>query len=532
MITDGTGLHVGVGGDLVLNFVKNKRKITEPSGNEFNPGNWVFLRFPNSRDKETLEGKRTLILNFLEKENIEYFKDKNAYLIRIPNVKIKKVLEPEIKKVLQKDPPEVINKRFDNLKELHKRLPIYGVPNTDQPDLYTYGIVNFNYFDQEQTDEAYIIFYNAGFGVEERKGKKFNLTFVLLNEGIDESKLVFGKGRLNGKTIKIFSWIIQKIHRKTLMNFSEIENLGISTRAKINMGAPEIFKLQRSLEDDFSRIIHVKSTSINESEFYLLISDKAKDLYLKSERNISICDLTTILKDPKKEVKIFEKYKLIKKEDMEKNEKILPKMLINLLKENGFKNAENKEHKPYAQISHLPANKIKVCMINAKNEEERVKLISSLCEITQDKHPDAEIQTGERKVNFVISIPGYKNPPKKILGPRKSKIEVGVVKSQEKEVKIAQMPEKRKEEVKVLPMSEKPKEEVKISPAPEPSSEPETLSESVILNREALEDSLRELISKGRMNGKPLKLALDYLSSQEDNRKALLILKKLRDLED
>ena len=392
-IEQGTGLILGKDFNLVQvknrkRNPKNKEKFLIPD-----PENWAYLRFFETKEVSSKELNKRIIISFLENKKIGFKKAGNTYFVPIKeSTLINGAFEG--KKIQENEDPKICKLRFEELKKLHKKLPIYGVPNRDQKDFFR-GIVYFNYFSIEETEKALSIFLNAGLVVEKRREKECNLTFLLPAEPFDESKFEFGKGHPNGRIFDIFNWIIKKIYRKIITNTTSQVVPGISGRDTINVGEPEIFQIKKSLEEDFGIIIILRSTFRKHSEFYLLLSEEAKTVYHRFKGNITPCDLITILKDPGKEETIRNK--------SYKNKKKMKKLsnVSEALAKEGLR-LRNDGKSPYIQIRILNTNSTKVSLIGGSEKDKR-EMMEKIKRTISSCYPKASLSMAKSGTSLTVS---------------------------------------------------------------------------------------------------------------------------------
>jgi len=390
--------------DFFARRLKNKTKEMP------RPENFMRISLPTKGfDEKTKQKKLDFFMVELEKLNLNPTPTGKRILIEIPKTidhsrNVERVQSPK----LNLEPIEVYQRRFKELKELHEKLPIFGIANRDQPDIGK-GVVYFNYFDNEEAQKALKLFLEIEFGVEERKEKECNLTFVLMLDSIDTTNLPLGRGKLNGNTINIFLWVIKKIYRKVIESLPEGIVSGISGRGVIDCGEPEIFQIKNELEEKFGIIMLIHMSAKKRSEFFILTTPEAIEIFQRFKGKINSCDLIKILKSPETEAEIKNEY-LPKNETMnEKRE--LSSTLLEILKKADLKLSQGKNKEPYLQISRKELNKVKIAIIHG-TPGERENLISVARIAILGFSETAIIESGKKGGDTItVSIPGYVSTP-------------------------------------------------------------------------------------------------------------------------
>ena len=377
-----------------------------------NPSNYARISISsNGFDEATLKAKSDFIFSELKKIELNPRKEGKRFLVEIPKKPVPTIDEvPARKETSAVEAIEVYQKKFDELKELHKKLPIFGIANRDQPDVGK-GVAYFNYFNEEETEKALKLFSEIGFGVEKRKERECNLTFILMLDSIDTSNLPFGRGKLNGKTLNIFLWIIKKIYRKVVESLPEGAVPGISGRGVLECGEPEIFEIKTELEDQFGITMIIQMSAKKRSEFFILTSSESKEIYDRFNGKINSCDLIRILKNPETEKEIKEKYEL-KPEPMEK-EKTLSIKVAEILRADGFVLSQDRRGSEVCpQLRHHGADFVKISALGGTLKQKQA-LIKKVKEYLIRLKDVMMTDNGGIETSMTVSIPGLKNTPRK-----------------------------------------------------------------------------------------------------------------------
>ena len=377
-----------------------------------NPRDYARI-IPITKGFDQIKKKATFDLLFSELERIDLKPEACGQRIRVeiqnkPIPKIKE--EPGEKQASTVEPLEVQVRRFEILKSALKTLPLLVVFNKDQNDL-SKGIVYGNCFDEIARKNIILILTQTGMLVEERIGKDLNLTFVLSHDSIDLSNVKIEKREFNGKTIELFLWIFLRIYKIDIKVIPLEHFTGIAGRGIILCGEPEIFQIKKELEEKYGIIMILNSTWKTKSDFYVLTTPESKEIYAMFNRQINPCDLIQILRNPKIEDQIKEKYKH-RTEKMEKG-KTLSIKVAETLRADGFVLSQDRRGSEVCpQLRHHGADFVKISALGGTLEQKQA-LIKKIKKYLMKLKDVMITDNGGIETSMTVSIPGLKNTPRK-----------------------------------------------------------------------------------------------------------------------
>lgn len=381
------------------------------------PKDWVILTVLAKTRQITKDEKRETLIKAVEQIPVRISYGKKFTYVQLPehnNTSLISVLPANSRNnVKQSESFDSYKKNLAILSEVHAKLSILGTKNKDQPDLAK-GFGYFNYFDQIETNKALQIFTDLDIALEPRKEKGCNLTFLLDFDSEKLDSLEKKEWSPSRNTLEVCLWLIKKIYRKTILNLPHDTKFGASEVCRVQCGEIDFFRIKKELEKNYNIILVIKGSGARFSEFFVLTSEEAKNLYQTHKDKLSPCDLFKLLMSPETTIeKISSNSKL---EAMQKEQtQTLSQFVMEELRSHGLKftsDSEDRKKLIYLQLRmKKDSDQLKIEVIHG-SPADKTTIIQSIVPILEKQN--ALIQKNTTGTAITVSIPGLKNsPPRK-----------------------------------------------------------------------------------------------------------------------